>query len=141
MKSRVAASIALAAALLIGTTGCTFGANIATQEDYDPSDGVGTEVGALAIRNALLIGETGDELNIVMTVASSADSDLAGGMLWSFEPLTDAQPPFRHREIRWPPEQHDDVARTGPVERTARSVDLARAHRQRRLGQPVAQQR
>ncbi len=25
------------------------------------------------------------------TVASSADSDLAGGMLWSFEPLTDAQ--------------------------------------------------
>lgn len=75
MKSRVAASIALAAALLVGTTGCTFGANIATKEDYDPSDGVGTEVGELAIRNALLIGETGDELNLVMTVASSADVD------------------------------------------------------------------
>ena len=75
MKSRVAASIALAAALLVGTTGCTFGANIATKEDYDPSDGVGTEVGELAIRNALLIGETGDALNLVMTVASSADVD------------------------------------------------------------------
>lgn len=75
MKSRVAASIALAAALLVGTTGCTFWANIATQEDYDPSDGVGTEVGDLAIRNALLIGETGDALNLVMTVASSADVD------------------------------------------------------------------
>lgn len=73
MKSRVAASIALAAALLVGTTGCTFWANIATQEDYDPSDGVGTEVGELAIRNALLIGETGDELNLVMTVASASD--------------------------------------------------------------------
>jgi hypothetical protein len=75
VKSRVAASIALAAAVLVGTTGCTFWANIATREDYDPSDGVGTEVGELAIRNALLIGETGDELNLVMTVASSADVD------------------------------------------------------------------
>ena len=75
MKSRVAASIALAAALLLGTTGCTFGANIATKKDYDPSDGVGTEVGELAIRNALLIGETGEALNFVMTIASSADVD------------------------------------------------------------------
>jgi hypothetical protein len=75
VKSRVAASIALAAALLLGTTGCTFGANIATKKDYDPSDGVGTEVGELAIRNALLIGETGEALNFVMTIASSADVD------------------------------------------------------------------
>ena len=75
MTFRVAASIALAAALLVGTTACTFGAKIATQKDYDPSDGVGIEVGELAIRNALLIGETGDELNLVMTVASSADID------------------------------------------------------------------
>ena len=73
MKARVAASTALVAALLLGSTGCTFGATIATQKDYDPSDGVGAEVGELAIRNALLIGETGEELNLVMTVASSAD--------------------------------------------------------------------
>ena len=82
MKSRVAASIALAAALLMGTTGCTFWANIATQDDYDPSDGVGAEVGELAIRNALLIGETGDELNLVMTVASSADVDRRLTVQW-----------------------------------------------------------
>ena len=73
MKFRVAASIALAAALLAGTTACTFGAPIATEKNYDPSDGVGIEVGELAIRNALLIGENSDELNLVMTVASSAD--------------------------------------------------------------------
>lgn len=82
MKSRLAASIALAAALLVATTGCTFGANIATQKDYDPSDGVGAEVGELAIRNALLIGETGDELNLVMTIASSADVDRRLTVQW-----------------------------------------------------------
>jgi len=75
VKSRLAASIALASALLLGATGCTFSANIATEKDYDPSDGVGAEVGQLALRNALLIGETGDELNLVLTVASSADVD------------------------------------------------------------------
>jgi hypothetical protein len=85
VKSRVAASIALAAALLVGTTGCTFGADIATREDYDPSDGVGVEVGQLAIRNALLIGETGDELNLVMTVASSADVDRRLIVQWQSE--------------------------------------------------------
>lgn len=82
MKSRFAASIALAAALMVGATGCTFGANIATQKDYDPSDGVGAEVGELAIRNALLIGETADELNLVMTVASSADVDRRLTVQW-----------------------------------------------------------
>lgn len=82
MKSRLAASIALAAVLLVGTTGCTFGAEIATKKDYDPSDGVGAEVGELAIRNALLIGETGDELNLVMTIASSADVDRRLTVQW-----------------------------------------------------------
>ncbi|MFN4000631.1 hypothetical protein [Microcella sp.] len=82
MKSRLAASIALATALLVGTTGCTFGAVIATEKDYDPSDGVGAEVGELAIRNALLIGETGDELNLVMTIASSADVDRRLTVQW-----------------------------------------------------------
>ncbi len=82
MKSRVVASIALAAALLVGTAGCTFGAEIATEKDYDPSDGVGAEVGELAIRNALLIGETGEQLNLVMTIASSADVDRRLTVQW-----------------------------------------------------------
>ena len=82
MKSRVAASIALAAALLLGATGCTFSANIATQKDYDPSDGVGAEVGDLSIRNALLIGEDPDELNLVMTVVSTADTDRRLTVQW-----------------------------------------------------------
>lgn len=82
MKSRVAASIALAAALMLGTTGCTFSANVATQKPYNPSDGVGAQVGELSIRNALLIGDDPDELNLVMTVVSGADSDRRVTVQW-----------------------------------------------------------
>lgn len=82
MKSRLTASIALAAALMLGATGCTFSAEIATEKEYDPSDGVGAEVGELAIRNALLIGETNETLNLVMTIASSADVDRRLTVQW-----------------------------------------------------------
>ena len=82
MKSRLTASIALAAALMLGATGCTFSAEIATEKEYDPSDGVGAEVGELAIRNALLIGDTNETLNLVMTIASSADVDRRLTVQW-----------------------------------------------------------
>lgn len=82
MKSRVAASIALATALMLGATGCTFSANIATEKPYDPSDGVGAEVGELSIRNALLIGDDPEELNLVMTVVSAADTDRRVTVQW-----------------------------------------------------------
>lgn len=82
MKSRLAASIALAAALMLATTGCTLTAEIATQKDYDPSDGVGAEIGELAVRNALLIGDTGEALNLVMTVVSASDVDRLLTVQW-----------------------------------------------------------
>lgn len=85
MKSRVAASIALAAALMLGATGCTFSARIATDIPYDPSDGVGAEVGELSIRNALLIGDDPEELNLVMTVVSTADTDRRVSVQWEAE--------------------------------------------------------
>ena len=83
MKPRLAASIALAAALLLTATGCTFGAEIATQKDYDPSDGVGTEVGELLVRNALLIGDDPETLNLVMTIVNPGDSDRRLSVQWS----------------------------------------------------------
>jgi len=83
VKSRLAASIALAAALLLATTGCTFGAAIATEKEYDPSDGVGTEVGELAVRNALLIGDDPENLNLVMTVVNASDVDKRLSVQWS----------------------------------------------------------
>ena len=83
MKSRVATSIALAAALLLTMTACTFSAEIATQKDYDPSDGVGTEVGELLVRNALLIGDDPETLNLVMTIVNSSNSDRRLSVQWT----------------------------------------------------------
>ncbi|MDO9590661.1 MAG: hypothetical protein Q7J04_05910 [Microcella sp.] len=83
MKNRLAASIALAAALLLATTGCTFGAEIATEKEYDPSDGVGTEVGELLVRNALLIGDDPETLNLVMTVVNPGTTDRRLSVQWS----------------------------------------------------------
>ncbi|UYN82678.1 MAG: hypothetical protein KIT89_07975 [Microcella sp.] len=83
MKSRLAASIALAAALLIGTTGCTFFSPIATQKVYDPSDGVGAEVGDLLIRNAMLIGDDPENLSLVVTIVNRSDSDRRLSVQWA----------------------------------------------------------
>ena len=83
MKSRLAASIALAAALLLATTGCTFSAPIATEKVYDPSDGVGTQVGELLVRNALLIGDDPDTLNLVMTIVNQGTTDRRLEVQWS----------------------------------------------------------
>ncbi len=82
MKNRWAPAIALAAALMVGVTGCTFSAEIATQKDYDPSDGVGADIGDLALRNILLIGDDGDTLNLVMTVASTSSSSQRLSVQW-----------------------------------------------------------
>lgn len=82
MKTRLAASIALAAALLLTTSGCTFGAVIGTEKEYDPSDGVGTEVGELLVRNALLIGDDPETLNLVMTVVNPGISDRRLSVQW-----------------------------------------------------------
>jgi hypothetical protein len=82
VKNRFAAAVALSAALMLGTTGCTFSAEIATQKDYDPSDGVGTDIGDLSLRNILLIGEDGDALNLVMTVVSASGSSQRLNVQW-----------------------------------------------------------
>ena len=78
MKTRMAATLALAAAVMVGVSGCTFSANIATQKEYDPSDGVGTTIEQVSVRNAMLIGETNDELNLVMTVANNSERCQSG---------------------------------------------------------------
>ena len=55
MRARIVVSVVLAAGLLLGTTGCTFFSEQATLKQYDPSDGVGAQVGSVKIRNAILL--------------------------------------------------------------------------------------
>jgi hypothetical protein len=85
VKFRWAMMTALATALVLGTAGCTFGARIATNIPYEPSDGVGTTVGDIAVRNALLITEDGSTLNLVVTFVNSSDSDRAITVQWQGE--------------------------------------------------------
>ena len=77
MRRRFFAPLALAAAVITGTTGCTLSAEIATMKDYDPSDGVGTDIGDLALRNILLIANDRGEANLVMTVVNPSGETVA----------------------------------------------------------------
>ncbi|CAI8327804.1 MAG: Uncharacterised protein [Cellulomonadaceae bacterium TMED98] len=68
------ASVALSVALV---GGCTFTAEIANLEPYDPSDGVGLTLEGVAVRNALLVTADGDEANLVMTIVNTTGDDVA----------------------------------------------------------------
>lgn len=70
--ARVAASILLAGALVAGTSGCTFFATQATLIKYDPSDGIGANIGDLHVRNALaLASDDGKTLSLTMSIVNS----------------------------------------------------------------------
>ena len=80
MRRRLFAPLALAFSAVLGTTGCTLNAEIATMKDYDPSDGVGTEVGELALRNIMLIINSAGDANLVMTVVNTGGEDVSLGV-------------------------------------------------------------
>ena len=52
---RLAVSVAVAAALAVGTTGCTLLAPTATKIQYDPADGVSVNLGDVLIRDAKVV--------------------------------------------------------------------------------------
>lgn len=85
MNTRMAATIALAAAIMVGASGCTFSANIATQKEYDPSDGVGTTIDDVSVRNVLLITDEGQNLNLVMTVANNSTETVDLEVEWNLD--------------------------------------------------------
>ena len=78
MRARIAVSVALAAGLLLGTTGCTFFSEQATLKQYDPSDGVGTTVGTVEVRNAILLTKNDGKLtSLVVDFINNGDSPVA----------------------------------------------------------------
>jgi len=79
VKSRLIASLALGAAVVLGTTGCNMLAPQATTIQYSASDGVNIpDSGPLKVRNALIIAnEDGTLGNLVASVVNSTDDALA----------------------------------------------------------------
>ena len=74
MRARRAASVVLAAAVLLSTAECTFFAPQTTLKPYDPSDGVNTQIGDVYIRNVLLLaGESGDA-SLLVNVVNETDN-------------------------------------------------------------------
>ena len=76
MNSRRLASVALAAAVVFATAGCSIISPQATTIDYSPAEGVnlmGTE--PLKVRNALLVAnESGTEANFLAAIVNDTDS-------------------------------------------------------------------
>ncbi|MFT4231512.1 MAG: DNA modification methylase [Leucobacter sp.] len=66
MKIRIASSIALAAAIALGATGCSLIAPQGTLEHYSPSDGIDVRVEGVDVRNIMLVAdESGENFNVV----------------------------------------------------------------------------
>ena len=70
-------SVASVAASFALVAGCTFTAEIANLEPYDPSDGVGLTLDGVAVRNALLVTADGGDANLVMTVVNNTGEEVA----------------------------------------------------------------
>jgi hypothetical protein len=76
VRARTMATVVVAAGILLGTTGCNLYAPQATTIQYDASDGVSGDVGDLAIRNAILLTEDGENANLLVHVVNSSDEDI-----------------------------------------------------------------
>lgn len=77
MKARIAASVVLAAALVLGTAGCSLIATQNTMKQYDPSDGVDANVGSVNIRNAIVFSKGGiSDASLVVSFLNNSDDDI-----------------------------------------------------------------
>ena len=77
MKTRIASTVALAAAIALGATGCGLLAPQSTLEAYAPSDGVDVNLTGLDLRNVMLIAdESGDNFNVVFGAVNHTGDDL-----------------------------------------------------------------
>ncbi|MEW1963463.1 DNA modification methylase [Microbacterium sp. NPDC077644] len=78
MKSRLVASAALSALVLLGATGCTFITPQSTEIQYSASDGINIPDtdGPLQIRNAMIIAnEDGSVGNLVAAIVNDTDQN------------------------------------------------------------------
>ena len=76
MRARTMATVVVAAGILLGTTGCNLYAPQATTIHYDASDGVSGNLGDLAIRNAILLTDDGENANLLVHVVNKSAKDI-----------------------------------------------------------------
>lgn len=76
MKIRLVLVSALIASVALGTAGCNLIQPQATTHHYDPSDGVGVNVGALQIRNLILISDNGEVGQLMFDAVNTTGADI-----------------------------------------------------------------
>lgn len=70
---KVFASLAIASAVMLGTTGCSLSHDVASLQDYAPSDGQQVQVGDLKLRNAFILVKDGQAALFGSVVNSGLD--------------------------------------------------------------------
>ena len=76
MKVRVIAAVALAAGVVLGTSGCNLLQPQATLIQYDPSDGVSVQLGDIYLDNILVISDNGKVGNLLMAATNATGEDV-----------------------------------------------------------------
>lgn len=75
MRARVLVSVAVAASIALGATGCEFLSPARTKEIRQITDGVDVTTGSVDVRNALLISDTGEDARFVGTLVNTGDEE------------------------------------------------------------------
>jgi hypothetical protein len=73
VRARIAASVVLAAAMMLGATGCSLFVPLSTTKLYDSSDGVGATLGSIQVRNALVFTKDGEEASLLVSIINDGE--------------------------------------------------------------------
>ncbi|WP_066518154.1 hypothetical protein [Curtobacterium ammoniigenes] len=74
MRTRLLGSVAVAAAIVVGASGCEFMTTPDTQQIRQITDGINLQVGSLSVRNALLISNpSGSNARFIATVVNMSN--------------------------------------------------------------------
>ncbi|WIB70454.1 hypothetical protein [Curtobacterium sp. MCBD17_026] len=75
MRPRVLVSVAVAATIALGATGCEFMSPAHTADIKQITDGVDVSAGKVDVRNALLISDDGESARFIGTLVNNDDQD------------------------------------------------------------------
>ena len=75
LRARVLVSVAVAATIALGATGCEFMSPAHTVDIKQITDGVNVSTGKVDVRNAILISDDGDGARFIGTLVNNSDTD------------------------------------------------------------------
>jgi hypothetical protein len=77
VRARGALIALLAAVVLVGTSACTYMTPQGTVKISDVSDGINATVGAIEVRNAVLLSEDGETGSLLLNLVNTSDNGIS----------------------------------------------------------------